>query len=236
MRLTDVSIGYGKHVIASGISFSLHAGRLACLIGRNGCGKSTLLRTIAGLQKPLSGAITYHDCDLATIEKKHLARTVSIVLTRRVDVPDLTVEQLVAAGRTPYTDFFGTLTEEDRAVVNSALSAAGILELTFRPVQTLSDGEYQKAIIAKTLAQQTPVILLDEPTAFLDYQGKAELTGTIKRLCRSERKTAFMSTHDVNLAMHMADDIFLMADGKVRQCTDDEDLRRFVGSRAAAFL
>ncbi len=236
MVLDNVSIGYGSRTVASGISFSIGEGRLGCLIGRNGCGKSTLLKTVAMLQKPLSGKITYKGRNLAAADMKRLSRTIGIVLTGHVEAENLTVKELVAAGRAPYTGFFGNMTGEDDAAVRHSLDLTGISSLAGRRVSTLSDGEYQKAVVAKTLAQQTPVILLDEPTAFLDYAGKVDLMHTIKRLCREERKTVLMSTHDVNLAMRMADDIFFMADGRLWRSGSEGDVRRFVGKQAAAFL
>ncbi len=165
-----------------------------------------------------------------------LSRTVAVVLTGRPGTQNLTVGELVAAGRMPYTGFFGTLRKEDREQVFRAMETAGIVPLAGRKLSTLSDGEYQKAVIARALAQQTPVILLDEPTAFLDYAGKVDLTATVRNLCREAGKTVLMSTHDVNLAVRMADDIFLMDGGKVARSSGEDGVRRFVGERAAAFL
>ncbi|MCD7713724.1 MAG: ABC transporter ATP-binding protein [Prevotella sp.] len=236
MVLTDVSIGYATHAIASGISFSLRRGTLNCLIGPNGCGKSTLLRTIAFLQKPLAGNIFFEGQNLALLDRKQLAQTVGIVLTGRIDAQHLTAGELAATGRMPYTGFFGTLSSEDKEIVRRAMALTGITHLAERAIGTLSDGEYQKAVIAKTLAQETPVILLDEPTAFLDYAGKVDLMFAIKKLCRDERKTVLMSTHDVNLALRLADEIFLFSEGKIRQSKQESDVRQFVGNRAAAFL
>ncbi len=236
MVLTYVGIGYGSHVIAADISLSLPKGTLNCIIGRNGCGKSTLLRTIALLQKPLSGKITFGGRDIAAMDKKQLSQTIGIVLTERVEAHGLTVRELVGLGRTPFTGFFGSLSSKDKEAVRRAMELTGILPLAERIVDTLSDGEYQKAIISKTLAQETPVILMDEPTAFLDYAGKVDLILAIRRLCLEEGKTVLMSTHDVNPAMHLADNIFLMADGKIRHSRQQADVRRFIGERAAGFL
>lgn len=207
--LENVSIGYDKKVVASGITASLEPGELVCLLGRNGIGKSTLLRTIAGFQPKLSGKITIGDKTLETFERKELARTIGIVLTDRTDLQEMTVEELVSLGRSPYTGFFGNLSAEDKEKVEGALSLVGITELRNRRVMTLSDGERQKAMIAKTLAQQTHVILLDEPTAFLDFQSRIELFALLKKLAREEKKTILMTTHDVHLALRFADVVWL---------------------------
>ncbi len=236
MLLRGVSIGYGRHVVASDISLSLDRGALCCLLGRNGCGKSTLLRTISMLQKPLAGDIFYGDRSLQTMSRSELAQTIGIVLTGRVEGQRLVVADLVALGRIPYTDFFGSLTVSDADIVEEAMSLVGILPLADRLVSTLSDGEYQKAIIAKTLAQQTPVILFDEPTAFLDYSSKVDLMDTIRALAHDDDKVVLLSTHDVNLAMRMADVIFLMAEGRVWRSEGEDDVKKFIGARAASFL
>ncbi len=237
MYLSRVSIGFGKRVIAQDISFHLEQGRLYCLLGRNGCGKSTLLKTISMLNKPLSGEISYKGQNLATMGRKRLSHTVSIVLTGRADdSQNLSVFDLAAMGRMPYTGFLGILSEKDKTIIRRSLDAAGVLHLSEKPVFTLSDGEYQKVGIAKTLAQETPVVLLDEPTAFLDYASKADLMDTIGQMAHKEGKIVLMSTHDVNLAIHMADSILLMGNGQVQESGGVDDVRRFVGGRISAYL
>ena len=175
VSLTGVAIGYGRKVVMENITTTLYPGELVCLLGRNGTGKSTLLRTLAGFQPYLSGEITIGERQLADFNKKELAQTVGIVLTGHNELPDLTVEELVAMGRSPWTGFFGNLSAEDTDIVNRSVSLVGIDKLKGRKVMSLSDGERQKAMIAKTLAQETPVILLDEPTAFLDHPSRVEL-------------------------------------------------------------
>ena len=173
MRLIDVSVGFRSrqgeaHVLAKDVNARLEAGRLTCLVGRNGMGKSTLLRTMAGFQPLLKGEIVVDDngTSLSKLSNGERSRLVSVVLTGNSDVHGLTVEELVGLGRSPYTNFWGNLTESDCRVVDNAMALTGVTTLRKRRVETLSDGERQKAMTAKALAQQTPVMLLDEPTAF----------------------------------------------------------------------
>ena len=217
VRLENLSIGYASRknqkVVATGINASLHSARMTCLIGPNGVGKSTLLRTLSAFQPPLEGKAFIHDHDIGTLNEKQLARLIGVVLTTRPDVRNMTVEEMVALGRSPYTGFWGTLTSDDHAVVNDAIALVGIEPLASRMIQTLSDGERQKVMIAKALAQQTPVIFLDEPTAFLDYPSKVEMMQTLHRLSRTADKTIFLSTHDLELALQIADTVWLMTEG-----------------------
>lgn len=208
--LTEVAVGYGQRVVVDGITATLEPGELVCLLGRNGTGKSTLLRTLAGFQPYLSGRIMVDDKPLEGIGRKELAHTIGIVLTKQSELQDMTVEELVALGRSPYTGFFGNLTSEDSKIVEEAIEIVGIGKLKGRRLMTMSDGERQKAMIAKTLAQKTPVILLDEPTAFLDYQSRRELFHLLKHLAHEEEKTILMTTHDVHFALRLADKIWMV--------------------------
>jgi len=234
LTLHDLSIGYGDRTVISGISAGLERGLLTCLIGDNGAGKSTLLRTLAAFQPPLHGSISIDGRPLADYAPADLARTVGIVLTERLDVEHLTVSELVAMGRAPYTGFWGQLSDDDLAITADAIDSVGIAPLARRQVSTLSDGERQKAIIAKAIAQQTPVILLDEPTAFLDYGSKAATLMLMRRLCRDEQRAVLLSTHDIELALQTADRLWLVtADGSFccgtpRQLADDGHLKRFI--------
>ena len=168
IRLHDVSTGYGRRVVASGLNACLHQGDMVCLLGANGAGKSTLLRTIGGFQPALAGEVSIDGKPIGRLGASRLNRLLSVVLTERIDVAGLTVRDLVGMGRAPYTGFWGTLQADDRRIVDESMRLAGVGELADRQVQSLSDGERQKAVIAKALAQQTPAILLDEPTASLD--------------------------------------------------------------------
>ena len=220
IELKDLTIGYAQKnntkVVASGINATLHSGRLTCLIGANGIGKSTLLRTLSAFQPPLSGEIFIDNespIPLSTLTDKQLSRLIGVVLTEKPDVQNMTVFELVGLGRSPYTGFWGRLNEDDKEVVKESLRLVGIESLQDRLIQTLSDGERQKAMIAKALAQQTPVIYLDEPTAFLDYPSKVEMLTLLRHLARETGKTIFLSTHDMELALQIADELWLMTAG-----------------------
>ena len=219
--LQNLTIGYAtkgnEKVVAKGLNATLNGGELTCLLGRNGIGKSTLLRTLAAFQPSLGGSIllattplTPHLSPLTSFTDKALSRIIGLVLTEKPDVRNMTVRFLVAMGRSPYTGFWGKLLAEDEAIVDEALRMVGIEALQHRQVQTLSDGERQKVMIAKALAQQTPIIYLDEPTAFLDFPSKVEMMQLLRRLAVDGQKTIFLSTHDVELSLQLADRIWLM--------------------------
>lgn len=217
IELKELTIGYAQKnntkVVASGINATLHSGRLTCLIGANGIGKSTLLRTLSAFQPPLNGEIFIDNespIPLSTLTDKQLSRLIGVVLTEKPDVQNMTVFELVGLGRSPYTGFWGRLNEDDKEVVKESLRLVGIESLQDRLIQTLSDGERQKTMIAKALAQQTPVIYLDEPTAFLDYPSKVEMLTLLRHLARETGKTIFLSTHDMELALQIADELWLM--------------------------
>jgi iron complex transport system ATP-binding protein len=208
--LSSLSIGYKKKVVATDINKTLCAGTMTCLIGRNGTGKSTLMRTMAGFQPPLGGSLSMDGRDVTQMTTMERARLVSVVLTDRVDVQGMTVTDLVSMGRQPYTGFFGKMTKDDEAIVAEALQQVGMADFAGRQVTTLSDGERQKVMIAKALAQQTPFILLDEPTAFLDYPSKKETLSLLLQLCHEEQKAVLVSTHDLDVALKITDEVWEM--------------------------
>ena len=221
IQLRDLSIGYQtKHsvkTVAEGISGSIRSGELTCLLGANGVGKSTLLRTLSAFQPAIRGEIFISTNEeggtrkeISSLSDKELSKLIGVVLTEKPDVKNMSVRELVSLGRSPYTGFWGTYTDEDFRIVDEAIEMVGITDLNRRPVHTLSDGERQKVMIAKALAQQTPVIFLDEPTAFLDYPSKVEVLQLLRRISREAGKTIFLSTHDVELALQLADTIWLM--------------------------
>lgn len=222
ITLRDLSVGY-QHprrtptTVLAQLNATLHAGQLTCLVGANGIGKSTLLRTLAAFQPPISGQMRYYSdeqavpINLATLSQVRLARLVSVVLTAKPSVENLSVEQIVALGRSPYTNIWGTLRADDHRMVAWAMDVVGITNLRHRLVLTLSDGERQKMMIAKALAQDTPVILLDEPTAFLDYKSKVEVLGLLARLAHETNKMVLLSTHDLEQAVHAADALWVVA-------------------------
>lgn len=204
LQLNDLLIGYDGCPIAAPVTATLQPGRLACLLGPNGAGKSTLMRTIAGLQKPLGG--TLRIAGGGNID----ANKIAIVTTERVLTQGLLARDVVELGRSPHTGFFGRLTAEDRDVVTWAAELTGIEALMSRSMATLSDGERQKVMIAKALAQQTPLILLDEPTAFLDFPSKVSTLLLLNRLCQEQGKSILVSTHDLDLALQTAQELWLL--------------------------
>lgn len=214
IHIENLSIGYpGKSdvkVVADGICAGINSGELTCLLGANGVGKSTLLRTLSAFQPKLDGEIRIQGKEIESYTDKQLSRVISVVLTEKCDIRNMSVTELIGLGRSPYTGFWGTLTKEDRQVVERAVALVGIPHLAHRMVHTLSDGERQKVMIAKALAQETPVIYLDEPTAFLDFPSKVEMMQLLHHLSRQTDKTIFLSTHDLELALQIADKIWLM--------------------------
>lgn len=240
IELKNLSTGYGRHTVSANLNATLQSGRLTCLLGPNGVGKSTLLRTLCGFQPPLEGRMELDGKDMAQLSRKEMSRSIGVVLTERPDVTDMRASDMVALGRTPYTGFWGTLGKEDRNRVDEAMQLVGITHLAHRMIHTLSDGERQKVMIAKALAQQTPVILLDEPTAFLDFPSKVETMRLLHRLAHESGKTVFLSTHDLETAIQLSDDLWLLsADGLESGTADslsaDGSLERFVSCKGIRF-
>ena len=245
ISLRNLSIGYrdGKRVtyVASGISADIRPGEMTCLIGANGVGKSTLLRTLSAFQPKLGGEILIDGKEISDYGDRELARKVSVVLTDRVDIRNLSTYDLIGLGRSPYTGFWGTLEKNDKVIVERCARQVGIDSLMSRMVHTLSDGERQKVMIAKALAQETPVIFLDEPTAFLDFPSKVEIMQLLRRLSRETHKTIFLSSHDLELALQIADKVWLMskserlATGSPEDLALDGRLSRFFSHRGIAF-
>lgn len=223
-----LTVGYRGHRVVEDISLSLPCSRLVCLLGPNGAGKSTLLRTLCGFQPPIEGTVTISGSDITTMSAAEVARLVSVVLTDRPLTPSLTVAEMVGMGRAPYTGFWGRLSDDDRRLVSEAMQTVGIAPLATRRMGRLSDGERQKVMIAKALAQHTPVIVLDEPTAFLDYPSKVAVMKTLARLAHDEGKTILMSTHDLELAAQLGDELMEIENKHIRKITADE-VSRIIG-------
>jgi iron complex transport system ATP-binding protein len=235
----DLVVGYRasgrtSKAIAGPFALALHPGELVCLLGPNGAGKSTLMRTLAGLQPPLAGRLDLGGTPLADLGAGARARQLSIVLTDRVEASGLSVLELVRLGRHPHTGWLGGLSAHDDAQVQAALVATGTETFASRPVGELSDGERQKVLLARALAQDTPVVLLDEPTAHLDLPNRVSLMRLLHRLARQTGKAILLSTHELDLALQAADRIWLLpADGRLHTGTP-EDLV-LSGTFAAAF-
>lgn len=213
ITLKNLVVGYpdGRHTrqLNHAVNEEAHDGMLTCLIGANGAGKSTLLRTIAGFQLPLEGTVLLGGDDVRALSPRQRAERMAVVLTDRPDVMCTTVWEMVATGRAPFTGFWGRLSSKDRNIVTRSLRLVRIEWMADRTVASLSDGERQKVMIAKALAQQTPVVLLDEPTAFLDYPSRVEVMQLLLNIAHEEHKTVLLSTHDLDLALHTADRLWL---------------------------
>lgn len=219
-RIDNLTTGYGRKVLLRKFSACLRSGEITCLIGVNGAGKSTLLRTLSGLQPKLGGSIELRGKALADYDIKDLARTVSVVLTDEILEQNLTAYELVAMGRMPYTGYWGTLLEHDRRIVDHSLSLVGMQNFAARRIHSLSDGERQKLMIAKALAQDTPVILLDEPVAFLDFPSKVAVLKLLRRVARQQQKAILLSIHDIELALQVADRLWVLVEPKLASTID----------------
>jgi iron complex transport system ATP-binding protein len=225
----NLTIGYKTsrktvRSVASDITVSLQAGELVCLLGPNGAGKSTLLRSLAGMQAPISGEVRLLGENLYDLPPQELAKRLSLVLTEKVDVGMLSAYTLVSMGRYPYTDWWGKLTPEDEAIVHWAIESVGAINLAQRHVSELSDGERQKIMIARALAQSPIVMLLDEPTAFLDLPRRVEIMQLLRQLARETNQGILLSTHDLNLALRLADKVWLLATNGILHVGAPEDL------------
>lgn len=210
LTLHALTTGYRHIIVSSHLNATLPQGTLTALLGTNGAGKSTLLRTLARFQPPLAGSISWQGTDTAQLSARQLARTMSVVLTFKPEAEALTAAEVVEMGRIPYTTMLSATTEADRQAVEQAMQLTHTTPFAHRPISTLSDGERQRVFIAKALAQDTPVILLDEPTAFLDFPAKIATMRLLKKLAHDAQKTILLSTHDVELALHMADNLWLL--------------------------
>ena len=211
----NLSIGYSGHasvVVARDLSLSLSGGELVCLLGPNGAGKSTLIRTLAGLSAGLDGDVCVGDEKLADLEPLAKALRISLVLTDRVDAGNMSVANLVALGRYPHTGWLGKMTEKDQRAVETALVTTGADQLAHRNVGELSDGERQKVMIARALAQESDIVILDEPTAFLDLPRRVEIMHLLRELAHEGDRAILLSTHDLDLALRCADRLWLLSD------------------------
>lgn len=214
IELHDVTLGYGSRVLMADANVGFGWGELTALIGRNGTGKSTLLRTIAALAKPQRGTITINGKRVDSLTMKEVASQIAFVSTDDVRVQNLHVWDVVSLGRAPYTNWVGRLTAEDKAKVEQSLALVGMADFAAASMESLSDGERQRVMIARALAQDTPIILLDEPTAFLDLPNKYEICLLLRRLAHSEGKCILFSTHDLSIAIELCDTVAMIEGGK----------------------
>lgn len=217
LHTANLSVGYKDRTVLSSLNLNLNKGQLTCLLGPNGSGKSTLIRTLAGIQKPLLGMVTLQGKSLREVSPKTLAKQLSLVLTDRVTPGNLTVYGLVSLGRFPYTTWMGSLTGEDKDVIQWALEITGTMQFANRHIGELSDGEKQKVMIARALAQQTDLIILDEPTAHLDSPNRIEIFHLLRELVSSGHRAILISTHDIDTAIANADKLWLVANQSISQ-------------------
>lgn len=207
----NLTIGYENHVVQRDVSFSLFAGEMVCMLGPNGCGKSTLLRTLAGLQPALNGSFK-----VVEFQRFNVQSAIALVLTERLSLDNTTVHDVVAMGRYPYTSFLGGLSANDEQVIAQSLSAVGLEGTEHTYFNAHSDGEKQRVLIAKAIAQETPIILLDEPTAHLDLPNRIRILQLLRRLAHEQGKTILISTHELDLAIQLSDRILLLSENGVQ--------------------
>ena len=226
----NLTIGYDNHVVQRDLKFELHPGEMVCMLGPNGCGKSTLLRTLAGLQPALSGTFTTSTLNSQLSTLPHIA----LVLTERLSIDNTTIHDVVAMGRYPYTSFLGGLSHHDEYIINQALNEVGLAGTAHTFFNDHSDGEKQRTLIAKSLTQETDIILLDEPTAHLDLPNRIRILQMLRRVAREQGKTILISTHELDLAIQLSDRIMLMTPQKGIQLDTATNLRA-TGAFTAAF-
>jgi iron complex transport system ATP-binding protein len=229
LQALDLKIGYkgrrgAPKMVADQINAALHSGELVCLLGPNGSGKSTLIKTLAGMHQPLGGEISLFGDSVAGLTPKDIAQKLSTVLTDRITIGNLDVFTLVSFGRSPYTGWLGSLRDEDRRVIEWAIEATGLEPLVHRDISTLSDGERQKVMIARALAQDTDLILLDEPTAHLDLPNRVEIMRLLRKLARETGKGILLSTHELDLALKAGDVCWLINNNRQLFTGVPEDL------------
>ncbi len=231
ITLRNISLAYGDRILVENGSAEFTAGELTALVGRNGAGKSTLLRAITAIEPPKSGEVLLDGANAASLSPESIARTISFVGTDRVRIANLRCEDIVAIGRAPYTNWIGRMQTADRRIVADALHAVGMEAFAARSIDTLSDGESQRIMIARALAQQTPTIVLDEPSAFLDIPTRFEICRLLQRLAHDEGKCILFSTHDLDAAMPVCDSIAVIDGRSIIKLPTDEIHRQGIIER-----
>lgn len=224
IELQNLSLGYGKRSLLSDVNAVIEDGQLTALIGRNGSGKSTLLRTIAGLNRSYDGQILLNGRNLSDLSAGILARNLAFVSTERTRISNLRCRDVVALGRAPYTNWIGRMQEVDKQIVEQSLKAVGMADFADKTMDRMSDGECQRVMIARALAQSTSIILLDEPTSFLDLPNRYELCSLLSELAHSQKKCILFSTHELDLALSLCDSIALI-DTPQLHCLPTEEMR-----------
>lgn len=221
---SNLTIGYDDKILLSNLNININRGDMICLLGPNGVGKSTLINTLTATLSPLSGSILLDKKPINKIPLKELSQLISIVLTKKLSSANLTVFDLVAMGRIPYTNWLGNLTKKDIAIVEKSMKLVNVDDFYDRQIDSLSDGEKQRVLIAKALAQDTPLIILDEPTAHLDVANRVALLSLLKKLAKETKKSILLSTHELEMAIQVADQIWLIDNHKQLHKGTPEDL------------
>lgn len=219
IHIEQLEIGYSKGKtktsIQRNINLSIEKGKLVAVIGKNGIGKSTFLKTITGIIPPLEGKILINNQNIKNCSTNELAQLLSVVLTENLPQSNLSVYEIVALGRQPYTNWLGTLSEEDKIKINEAIELTEIIDFIHKKHYEISDGQLQKVMIARALAQDTPLIVLDEPTTHLDLVNKVNLLKLLQKLCKETQKTILFSTHDLELAINLTDEIIAFTTNQI---------------------
>lgn len=218
ITLSNLTLAYQQKCLLRSANVTFGGGTLTALIGRNGAGKSTLLRALAAIDTPKEGAVLLAEQNIHNLSAEHRAKLISFVSTQRVRIANMLCQDVVAIGRAPYTNWLGSMQDEDSQIVSSALKAVGMEEFALRAIDTLSDGECQRIMIARALAQQTPVIVLDEPTAFLDIPTRFEICRLLAELAHNSGKTIIFSTHDIDAAMPVCDAFAILDNAAITMC------------------
>ncbi len=220
----DLKVGYQQRIVVDGINIDLSRGEILCLLGPNGCGKSTILKTIIDHIKRLDGSITVLGKDLNVLSNKDRAKEMSIVLTEKISPEMMTAEEVVATGRYPYTNHFGKLTDEDWKIINESIEIVDGQSLRHKEFKALSDGEKQRVMIARAICQESDIMVLDEPTSFLDIRFKIDLLNILGKLSLDKNKTIIMSLHEIDLVPKIADKVLLIKNGKIYKYGTPEDV------------
>ena len=225
IRFENLTLGYGDRTLIESLTGNIPRGQLTALVGRNGTGKSTLLRAIATLGEKTNGEILIDETPIEQLSPMQMARLISLVTTDKVRITNLRCRDVVALGRAPYTNWIGRMQEQDNQIVEQALSSVGMSDYADKTMDRMSDGECQRIMIARALAQQTPIILLDEPTAFLDMPNRYELCSLLRRLAHQEQKCILFSTHELDIALSLCDSIALISPPKLHILPTEEMIR-----------
>jgi iron complex transport system ATP-binding protein len=218
ITLSNLTLAYQQKCLLRSANVTFGSGTLTALIGRNGAGKSTLLRALAAIDTPKEGAVLLAEQNIHNLSAEQRAKLISFVSTQRVRIANMLCQDVVAIGRAPYTNWLGSMQDEDSQIVSSALKAVGMEDFALRAIDTLSDGECQRIMIARALAQQTPVIVLDEPTAFLDIPTRFEICRLLAELAHNSGKTIIFSTHDIDAAMPVCDAFAILDNAAITMC------------------